>query len=437
MLFAMVGAREGVCRPRSHPTRSLFNRPVPLPMLVSPTCLIRIMLAAALTTSTVMPDARAAEGDTLTLFADSALRHESNLFRLPPGVSPKVTDEDDKSDDIAVTTLGVRLDKRYSLQRFGLEASLVDHRYRNFDYLNFTARNYAAAWNWQITPRFTGVLRSDRTESLNSFSDYTDSTERNIRTDTTHRFEGIFEVDGAWRLLGGLARTERINSETFQEESDSRLDTVEAGVRRDAASGGSISLLLRQGRGEYLHRNTLSSTDQLDNAFEQREYELRAAWPLSAKTTLQGRLAHLSREHEHFSARDYAGPVGNLSLAWRATEKTLLTGTIARDLVPFQSSDSSYAASQRVNFNGLWRISKKTSLRGLYEVSRRDFRGSISPDTADDRRDTLRRAELGIEWQALRSLRLGASVTQEERASNRDDYDFTNTTGSVSARFTF
>ncbi len=434
MSFATAGVRKGWC---NHLTRCPPPRPARLPVLVSPTRLTRIMFAAALTTSTMMPNARAAEGDTLTLFVDSALRHESNLFRLPSGAKPNVAGKSNRSDDIGVNTVGIRLDKRYSLQRFALEASLVDHHYRTFDYLNFTARNYTAAWNWQITPRFTGTLRSDRTESLNRFSDYTNSTERNIRTDTTHRFDGTFEVDGAWRLLGGLARTERINSETFLEESDSRLDTVEAGVRRETASGGSVSLLMRHGRGEYLHRNQLSGTEQLDNTFEQEEYELRATWPISAKTTLQGRLGHLSREHEHFPARDYEGTVGNLTLAWRATEKTLLTGTIARDIVPYQSSDSSYATSQRINLNGLWRISDKTSLRGLYEISRRDFRGSIDAASGNERRDTLRRAELGIEWQALRSLRLGASIAQEERASNRNDYDFTNTTGSVSAQLAF
>jgi len=270
--------------------------------------LSRIMLAAAVTVTApgVMAGARADQDDTVSVVAGYALRHEDNLFRLPPGADTRAaTGKSARSDTVDMTSLGLRVNKRYSLQRIQLEADLIDYRYRTFDYLNFTARNYAAAWHWQLTPAFRGTLSSRRTEALNSFNDFTGYRTRNIRVDKNHRLDGVFELHGAWRLLGGMAQSERTNSETFLEESDTRLDTVEAGVRRDFTSGSAPVALLREGRGEYTHRPELSATRQLDNAFEQSEQELLLHWPVSAKTTLQGRLAHLERRRQGCFHRRY------------------------------------------------------------------------------------------------------------------------------------
>lgn len=396
------------------------------------------MLASAVTIPALISSARADADDTISVVTGYSLRHESNLFRLPPGTDTQgETGKSGKSDDIGIASLGFRLDKRYSLQRLQFEANLVNYRYHTFDHLNFTARNYAAAWSWQLTPAFQGNLTSSRTEALNSFNDFTGYGVRNVRTDENHRLDGVLELDGAWRALGGVAQTVRANSETFLEESDTRLNTVEAGVRRDFRSGSSLSLITRRGRGEYFNRSGLSPTQQLDNAFEQREQELKLTWPMSAKTTLQGRLAHLERRHEHFPARDYSGQVGNLSVTLRATDKLLLTGGFAHALDPFQSNASSYASTNRFALGTLWRITEKTSVRGQYDIARRDFRGAITNSSADGRHDTLRHARIGIEWEPYRSVVLGAALEHERRDSNQSGYDFKNSTGTVSAQFTF
>ncbi len=400
--------------------------------------LLRIMLATAVTVPGMMACVHADQEGTLSVVAGYALRHEDNLFRLPPGATPQAaTGKSSRSDTIDTTSLGLRLNKRYSLQRIQLEADLTDYRYRTFDYLNFTARNHAAAWYWQLTPAFRGTLSSRRTETLNSFNDFTGYGVRNIRTDEMHRLDGVYELDGAWRLLGGAAQTVRTNSETFLEESDTRLNTVEAGVRRDFASGSSLSLLARQGRGKYVNPPDLSAVRQLDNAFDQREQELKLHWPATARTTLQGRLTYLERRHENFSARDYSGMVGNLSVTMRATDKLLLTGGFVHELNPYQSDSSSYASTDRLSLGAQWRITAKTTLRGHYDVARREFRGAIAGSPDGDRADTLHGARVALEWQAYRAVQLSVAVDQERRASNQSAYDFKNTTGTVSARLTF
>ena len=396
------------------------------------------MLASAVTIPAMVSGARADSDDTLSVVTGYSLRHEDNLFRLPAGTDVQgATGKSGKSDDIGITSLGLRLDKHYSLQRLQFEANLVNYRYRTFDYLDFTARNYAAAWSWQLTPAFQGKLTSSHTEALNSFNDFSGYGIRNIRTDENHRLDGILELDGVWRLLGGVAQTVRTNSEPFLEESDTRLNTIEVGVRRDFASGSSLALLARQGRGEYFNRPELSPVHQLDNTFEQREQELKLHWPVSAKTTLQGRLVHIERRHEHFPARDYSGMAGNFSATLRASDKLLFSGSLGRELSAYQSDSSSYATTDRLTLGGQWQITGKTALRGQYDVAWRDYQGAIVNTPNDDRSDTLRAARLALEWQPYRAILLSVAVEKERRDSNQSAYDFKNTAGTVSAQFSF
>ena len=64
------------------------------------------------------------------------------------------TGKDTKSDHIITTTATLSVNKLYSMQRFEVNASLVDNRYNNFDYLNFLGKNGTATWHWSAYPLF-------------------------------------------------------------------------------------------------------------------------------------------------------------------------------------------------------------------------------------------------------------------------------------------
>ena len=379
-----------------------------------------------------------ADGDTFSVLTGVSVQHDDNLFRLASDADTRaVLGRSTRADTITVSSLALRLDKALSLQRFELEAGLENHRYATFDYLDFTAANYSAIWHWSVTPALHGGLSSKRRESLNSFVDYTGYRTRNVRTDETRRFDSTLDVGSAWHLLGSVDQTTRTNSEAFNQEADSRLTSLEVGVRRDFRSGAALAYVAKTGRGEYFNRPQALVSTQSDNRFDQREDEFTLNWPIDGKLSANARLAHVERTHEHFSDRDYAGNTGTLALTWRPTAKTSLQAGFRRELSSYQSSNASYISTDGFTLTPHWQITAKTALRGRYDYARRHYRGAIAESAEEGRQDTQQSAAIELEWQALNDLTLSASLQNDRRRSNISGVDYSSTTAGISARIDF
>ena len=375
--------------------------------------------------------------DTFNVTLGGTLMHDDNLFRLPANADPNLyLGKPQKSDDIAVSTVGLKLAKNYSLQRFELDASLVDYRYRTFDYLSFTGLNYSGAWRWSLTPRLHGNLTRTHSEMLNSFADYTGYNNRNLRTTEATRFDGVFEL-GPWHLIGGVSRNTLKNEKIFLAEGDYTYDAVEAGLRHVFRSGSTLAYVHRTGQGDYVNRPQPIAAGLYDNGFKQSEDEIRLQWSLTPKAMLDGRIAHVKREHDHYAQRDYAGTTGNLGFNWEVTAKTKLNASIARELSSFQTLYSNYTSIDRVVVAPYWQMTAHTGLRLRYDYAKRDFLGPIVSTAYDGRSDTQRLGSIALEWQPMTSLFISASLQNDRRNSNKPGLDYQSTMGSVTAQFTF
>ena len=179
-------------------------------------CHARWIALAAAGWISLIPHAVADAGDTFNVTVGSTFTYDSNLFRLSSIIDPeRFVGKPTTADQIIISTATLNVNKNYSMQRFEFNGSIVDNRYNNFDFLNFVGKNYTAAWNWFITPYFHGRISSGHREALNNFADLTgfvNSTNRNLRTDDNLRFDAVYEIDGAWRLIGGVAHDTRKNS---------------------------------------------------------------------------------------------------------------------------------------------------------------------------------------------------------------------------------
>jgi exopolysaccharide biosynthesis operon protein EpsL len=380
------------------------------------------LLAAA----AVSPMAQADPEDSLNLVAGVGVLHDSNLFRRSSGK--------EESEQILSVSAGLKVNKAYSLQRFIVDAVLTDYRYQNHSNFDYVGKNLNAAWQWSLTPFLHGNLSASRNESLSSFVDYIGSSP-NMRTVDTYRFDAEWEAAGRWRLVGGLNHLQRRNSQLFLAEGDYDASAAEAGVKYQMPSGSSLTLMGRQLQGEYARR-VVSQADSIDSGFDQRDVELKLVWPMTGKSRLTGRLAHISREHDNFSVRDFSGPVGQLDYSWDVGGKLRFNVGLKQDLASYQTNDSSYYRLRGFNLSPVWQLSSKIALRARYSQDRRDYRGGLLIGLSE-RSDMLRTAQLAIDWMPLRTVVVSAYLQQDSRSSNRADRDFKATIGGINANYSF
>lgn len=393
-------------------------------------------------------------GDTLNVTVGSTFMYDSNLFRLSNTIPSSIVGSDRKSDQIITTTATLSLNKFYSMQRFEVNGSLVDNRYHTFNYLDFLAKNGTAIWHWSLTPYFYGRLTGNHREALNNFADLTGLANsidtRNIRTENNVRYDGVFELDGAWRLVGGVAYDVRTNSRPLVQDFDNLVLSVEGGLRYAFPSGSSLTYKARAGFGEFFKREQPIASQLFDTRFNEMEHEMRLVWPMTAKTSIEGRVGHLSRTHPHFAERNFNGFVGHFNVNWDVTARTRVVAGWARDLLNFQLApgtfagspffqtfSASYVAAHRIFFAPVWQITDRTTLRLRYDYTLRDHLGAVESLPGGDRTDMTHSGLVALDWQAHRALFISGALQRDHRSSDHRGFNFDSASASISARLNF
>lgn len=389
-------------------------------MSASRSPLLALLLLASLTEGV-----HADPEDTWNLNAGIKTTYVSNLFFSPQAL--------ESSDQITATTVGLRINKPVGLQRFVVDASLTDNRYRTNDYLDFVGKNLNAAWLWSLTPRIKGNLSANYNEGLNSFIDYRGRS-RNLRTTQMYRFDVEGEITGGFSAIGGVNHFDLKNSQIFIAERDYQANSAEYGIRYVASTDSSVTLLGRRTRGEY--NQAANPGGLLESGFDQNDAELRFAWVATGKSTLVGRLAYINRVSDNYAVRDYSGPVGSLDYLWNAGAKLRINAGFRQDLVSYQTLEASYYKAQVFSIAPVWQVFGKAALRANYSYENRDYLGAPVA-VLGGRQDTLQQALVAVDWTPLRSLTVSTFVQRQTRNSNRAINDFDYDMAGISGSFTF
>lgn len=379
----------------------------------------RLLVAICVLTSgfSVRP-ADADEYDALNFVLGGTVTSDSNVFRRPDSLGPQ-------SDTISTGYVGLRVDKPYAQQRFQLDVTRTTSHYDRFSDLDFDATSYRGAWLWHLTPRVSGTLRAERTESLASFEE-TLGAQRNVRTTDNRVFNLDATIFGGWHMLLGVSTSKQSSEQAFQFQPDFRNVSKELGIRYVARSGSSVTVTRRSIDGNYLNSVFDPANSGIDG-FREDENEFGANWLLSGRSTLSGRLAWVERRHDNFTQRDFSGLAGDLGYIWTPTGKLSLTFSARRSIRPFQDLFSTYVVESALSFAPTWRIGERTSVRMRLEQIQSDFRGGAVAPPGGFRSDTARNILLGADWLPLRSVTLGATLQHQRRSSNEllADYDAT------------
>lgn len=397
----------------------------------------RLTLLLAVFLLTVMMPAHASEREGVQLNAGLQLMHDSNLFRLSSSANTlAILGQSSAADDITIASAGIGFRKSYSLQRIDLSLDLANYRYQTFSNLNFNARSTRAAWFWSLTPRLHGELSNQHSETAGSFTDSSNFTRSNRRTNTNTLFNGEFELNSAWRALGGFTRTRRLNQQSLDASDDFAANGAELGMRYLSATGSSITYRFKSTHGDFLNRN-LSSTNFLDDRYQQLDRGLQLHWQIDGKLSTDANLTLTSRTHPNFPQRDFNGLNTGISTNWLPTDKTGLTVGWAHQLDSFQTNTSNYREANRLTLSPMWQPSTKTLMRLRYELAKVDYLGAPTALLGPQRSDTTRDVSLSLDWQAANSLNINFALQNAQRNSNQPGLDYTSSSANLSAQYSY
>lgn len=362
------------------------------------------------------------DADTLQWRAGVQLQRDDNVFKQP---------DNTQSDNITVGTVGVRVNKPWSLQRLELDVRLDDYRYDNYSALNFSTLNYEGAFRWAVTPRLRGNVTADRREYIDRFTDVTGGN-LSRRTEKEHGVDAEYEVGAAWRALAGVF-DRRITRSGASLEPDTTVQGGEVGARYDFRSGNSLGYRYRQGNGEYSGDSAALALSD----FTDRQHEFELQWRPTGQIRAGGRLGWLERDHADPGVRDFSGWAGRLNANWTLTGKTSLAGGLIRELAAFRLPDASYYEGYRIFIAPEWKPTVKTAVRLRFDHGMRTYKGSPVPTLAAQREDRLSIVALALEWEPIRAVRLMATVQRDERNSNRDAADYKANVVGIAAQASF
>ena len=372
----------------------------------------------------------------LMVLIGSSVTSDSNVFHLSASDDPQaLLGRPSKSDRISTTYAGLRLDKPYAQQRFLLDVTETAYRYDNFSFLDFNALQYQGAWQWHFTPRVSGTLAADRTEALVNYTDFRNTSQRNVRTVQNNSLSMDAWMFGGWHLVGATTRQAATNSVSFVQLGSFRVTGGEGGVKYVAGSGSSMTFNLRSVAGHFTDR-TADPVTLLDDGFRRSESELLVTWSASGKSTLDGRLARVDYHSSHFAERDFTGAAARLAYRWTPTAKLSLNLAMSQDLQPWQDTYASYRVDKRLSFGPRWQLGARTALAMTLERAAFDFRNPVVAFAAP-RRDALRSAQLALDWQLLRNVSLKASLQRSLYTSTDPTVPFDATVATLDASLMF
>jgi exopolysaccharide biosynthesis operon protein EpsL len=382
-------------------------------------------LALATTASLIMAspafaqDASAEEG--LHFGARLGVEHDSNVLRQTANA---------QSDTAWTAGLGLKYNKQFSLQRLRADVEWDTWRYSDHTNLNFSTLNYNLAWDWSVTPRLHGTVSADRRQYREVVTDVTvpASPVNRIgkRTERNELAEGAFDVGGGFEALAGVSHYRAESNVGFSWDGLPDITYWQAGVGYQAPSGSSVALRYKHGDGNY-NDTTFAGFSTLNSDFKDSEVELSARWAYSGKTTIDGRLSHVKREHDAAPTLDFSGMRGALNVNWDITGKTRLQAGWMRDISATGLADGGHVDSDRFFIAPVWAATAKTSFSLRYDYTRREWKGVAATTPLDvGRTDKIDSLQAGVDWQALRTILVSGYVRHEKlRSSTNAGYGAT------------
>jgi exopolysaccharide biosynthesis operon protein EpsL len=357
--------------------------------------------------------ATAAPGDVVQVYGSLGFVYDDNLLRIPEG---EPAFDNQRSDAVVQTEIGLILDKPYKRQRFAATAKLSRFTFDHFDQLDYTGEDLQGTWYWQLGNHLEGKAGATYVQTLAPYTDIR-TNERNLRQQRRGFVDGAWTLHPRWRTRAALTRekfTYDLASQRFNERTE---DTGELGADYLAPSGSTVGLVLRKIKGEYTNGRPLGPFIVDDN-FTQDEVKANVHWLVSGVTTVQALAGWARRKQPSLGPDATSGANGRISAEFTPRGKISYNAALWRDFAPIESTIVSYTLNKGASIGATWEPTAHITVDGKAIYERREYSARFAFPGAGDLTDSLRTANLRATWSPRRNVQLTAEYAHQARTGS-------------------
>ncbi|MEO6030965.1 MAG: hypothetical protein ABIP61_03520 [Burkholderiaceae bacterium] len=397
----------------------------------------RVLLAAVIAAGSV--SAWADEPSPYYIGASQAFTRDSNVYRLPTGVTPT---SGGRGDTYSSTTLLGGFDQPIGRQRVHASASVSANRFQDHNSLNNTGYGLDAGWDWATIEKLSGNVFVGLNQSLASLENATLIPLGGRNLVKTQQFGGRVQWGGAslLTLQANYAHSTVDYSAPSYAELESSQDSVGLGAYYQLSGALRLGTGLRFSHGET-GRTSVNKTDG-------HNLDLTADWQSGGRTSANARVSWTRQSNSVVGGRDFSGLTGALGASYAPTAKLAFSAALSRDAGVYSSFYNLNNAGVGAPIFGLSENSQATnalSLGARYAATAKinvnagaQYRQAHLVDAAGaESTDTLRSMSLGATYAIARNWLLACNVAHLTRTIEGSvAYKAPANTASCSAQFT-
>jgi len=364
---------------------------------------------------------------------------DNNLFRLPDSVNPTSVGlpGSQRSDTVRSEYVGLVVDQPIGLQQFHLEAVVDENSYHNYGYLNGRTTNYNGYWQLAFTPKLTGKMSSNRTQSAAGFTNYQTYNARNIITSDNTDLNLDWSPLGNWHLTSDFSDVTYVSSVNTTSVSSYDSKVTALGINYVFSSGANFGIVYNKTIGR-IKSQILDITNQLDTGYQENVDKISLSWPLTGKSLINAQIGYDDRHYDHFASRNYSGSVGNLSYSQDVTSKINVTVSAGRTYNPYTENNDSYFTSDNKSLQTTCKATSKLTFKARFDSYSHDYRNPIPGVTVlIPRMDSAITHTLELDWDPLSTISVVGSVVKDQRESTVGSWNYNDTSINLSINAKF
>ena len=358
--------------------------------------------------------ARAQISDTFQPYVSAGYAYDDNLLRRDNTQNAAAA----QSDTYTTLVAGVALERPIGRQVVTASVRASKVAFDKNSQLDYTGKDAAAEWQWQLGNHLNGHAGASYSESLASFADF-GSSQRNIRTDTKRYVDGNWRFHPSWQVHAGYVN-ERFGFDLPSQSYNNRTEkAAETGFDYIASSGSTFGMVARKLKGEYPNQGVNPLTGVvIDNGYDQDELKVNINWLASGVTQVTFLAGWVRRTHDTAKQRDDSGINGRVIANWSPLGHTQFNAMVWREFGAAEGVLVNSALSTGVSAGAAWTPTAKLTYNANAKYERREFEPLAGVTGLGGLTDNARTASVGVTYQAWRQVSLNLNGFTSRRSGS-------------------